>query len=61
MTERDRLLSLYANHAPQCGCFICRNLTDSQREALTEFWNDWGGRKARTKNAYSPQNRRKFQ
>jgi hypothetical protein len=58
--ELKRLLSLYANHAEICGCFICRNLTDVQREALNAFWEDWGGRKSRTKNPYSPQNKIKF-
>lgn len=52
-----RLLALYANHAEKCGCYICRNLTDDQRAALTQFWNEWGGRKSRTKNQYSPQRR----
>jgi len=59
ITETEaRLLALYANHAPQCGCFICRNLTELQRGSLDEFWKMWGGRKSRTKNPYSPQNRR---
>lgn len=29
------LLEKFANHRATCGCFICRNLTDAERQLLT--------------------------
>lgn len=43
--ELRGLLKKFGNHSEDCGCFICRNLSGNEKEALNEFWNYEGGRK----------------
>lgn len=34
--ELERVLRKFANHRESCGCFICRTLTDAERQLLVD-------------------------